>query len=77
MWSKLPHEKIVSKDIIDLKTKEIDKTNLLNDLDNNMFLESSDDESDNEKTKKINIVESDDESENEFDYIKTNMLKVK
>ena len=77
MSSKLPHEKIVSKDIIDLKTKEIDKTNLLNDLDNNMFLESSDDESDNEKTKKINIVESDDESENEFDYIKTNMLKVK
>ena len=79
MWESLPHENIKAKDLVDLKTKEIDKTNILNDLDNNIFVDSSDEESDtdieNTKKKLDNLLDSDSESENEFDYIKPNMLK--
>ena len=79
LWESLPHENIKAKDLVDLKTKEIDKTNILNDLDNNIFVDSSDEESDtdieNTKKKLDNLLDSDSESENEFDYIKPNMLK--
>ena len=78
LWDSLPHEKIKSKDLVDMKTKEIDKSNILNDLDNNMFIDSSDDDSDidNDATKKLdNLLDSDSESDNDYDYIKSSMLK--
>ena len=69
LWKDLPHQSIKSKDLQDYKAKEIDQ-DAINNLDNNLFEDSSDD-SDNEGGKKnINYDSSSDESDDGYDYIK-------
>lgn len=47
MWSNLPHESIMAKDLLEYKAKEKDNENVLSNLDNDLFQDSSDEEDNN------------------------------
>jgi len=74
-WDNLPSAKVIPKDIQDYKTQNINSKLILNDLDNNLFQDSSDD-SDNDNNFNYQTDYSND-SDNEFDYINDKMLKKK
>jgi hypothetical protein len=74
-WDNLPSTKVKPKDIIDYKDKGIKSKLILDNLDNNLFEESSDDSEDDNNLNYESGKSADSDNDNEFDYINDKMLK--